>query len=262
MGKYNSSEHRVVPFMDYIKDNLGELNILLSLLEQPGCDFRITSTPKKENIFYGKNEKCLKPFKKHLLEMISHVSNHYSYYKSIKNKDRAQLFSADPNIRKVKQAEAIKCLNDQYENLSANSRNWFVFEGFTQPDIFIEGDDYILLGEGKWTEKHITESTFHLNENNGGYRNQMVRHIEGALNYCESNNLNKCIIAFYIVDDDCTYKESLSKDSFIKQLSKETISKDDELKQKIIDSFAGFTTWQKVEAAFPNMKRFKTKQEL
>lgn len=262
MGKYNSSTYRVIPFVNYIKNNITKLNIFLSLLERPGCSFKISSLPNDEDWFCGDNEKKLKPSKNHLKGTIEYIASNPSFYNDAKNKNRKELVSNDFATKKRKKEEAFRLLDADYNTYSPTSRKWFVFEGFTQPDLFVEGDTYILLGEGKWTENHITTATTHLNEKNGGYRNQMIRHIEGALNYCKTNNKNKRIIAFYIVDGKCGYAQDLTRESLIEQLDRETIGKSETLKAAIIDSFAGYTTWQQIENAFPEMERFKTKKEI
>ena len=56
-----------------------------------------------------------------------------------------------------------------------NGAGWHIFEGHTQPDIFIETDDLIVVIEGKRTEKKPTTTTKWMHG-----RNQMLRHLDCA----------------------------------------------------------------------------------
>ena len=165
----------------------------------------------------------------------------------ISGKNRQELFFGDKNMRKELCEKAKEELSMNYDSLTAKDRPWYIFEGFTNPDIFIEGNDYVIVCEGKWTEPHITTKTTYLSSK-GEYRNQMVRHVQGALNYT-----HKKVYAFYIVDKDCGYLEDLSKESFSKQLELETIKLTDSEKTKILEAFVGFTTWQDIHEVLPQI---------
>lgn len=71
----------------------------------------------------------------------------------------------------------------------------------------------------------------------------MVRHIENTLNYCKGK---KKVIAFYIVEESCSYKDKCASCDLLNELKAETIQKSDELNKKIVDSFYGYTTWQQI----------------
>lgn len=92
------------------------------------------------------------------------------------------MFFGSAEKRTAARTKAIMELEAKYDTLNPADRMWYLFEGFTNPDIFIEGDDYVIVCEGKWTEPHITTTTKYLSSK-GEYRNQMIRHIQGALNY-------------------------------------------------------------------------------
>ena len=195
------------------------------------------------------NEKQLKPSYSHLSKLIDYVSNKGHSDKPENNINRKELYSGDTNALKRAHDE----LEENYASLSASSKEWYIFEGFTNPDIFIEGDDYIIVCEGKWTEPNITTHTTHL-----PCRSQMVRHIQGALNYSD-----KKVCAFYIVDSEFgkEYLKNLTKDALEKQLSQETIKLENEEVKKILDAFYGYTTWQDIHEAIPSV-RFKSKNEI
>lgn len=255
MGKYNSSIHRVRPLMECIKDDFHLFEKVLKLVEienlgMPKCYW-----------YDGTNcqEKQLKPSKDHLIKLIEYISKKDFREAIIENEKRKHLcIPNDKNMNGRKEArdEAIAELNKTYDNMESSCKAWYVFEGFTNPDIFIEGEDYVIVCEGKWTESHITVQTANLTSRDGEYRNQMIRHIQGALNYT-----NKKVYAFYIVDKECGYLGDLTREAFKEQLSNETIKIDDSVKEKIMDAFRGYTTWQDIETVIPGI-HFKTKEEI
>ena len=157
-----------------------------------------------------------------------------------------------PEDREKTRIEAQSLLETNYSN-NPLPRAWYIFEGCTNPDIYIEGDDYVIICEGKWTEPHITTKTSHLCDEYE-HRSQMIRHIQGAL-----NSTNKKVYAFYIVDADCGYTNDLTLDALKKQLKDETI-KPDNIEQ-IIGAFYGYVTWQQIEKAIPTI-RFHSKNDI
>lgn len=244
MGKYNSSTYRVAPFVKEIQGDLSKINQFLEKF-----NVKIDSLPTC--YLYGDNEKLLKPAKQHLLKLIEYFSKTEGVVVPTMNKDRELLLLGSKKERETKKREATRLLDENYDKLSSTCKDWYIFEGFTHPDLFIEGEDYILIGEGKWTESHITTSTTNLPK-----RNQMARHIQAA-----RNNFNKRIYAFYLVDEKCGYLGDLTPDAFRKQLAEETISIDEAEKEVLIESFVGYITWQEINKIFPDIK-FLTKEEI
>ena len=200
MGKYNSSVYRVRPLMEIIekKENYDSFLKLLSLVDIPSLGQPHTYQYDGENC----SEKQLKPSKRHLSALIAYMSAK-QHTADIKNEKRKALFfpaPENPNRRAEACMEALAALENVYDSLSPSDRHWFLFEGFTHPDIFIEGEDYVIVCEGKWTEPNITTKTTHLSAD-GESRNQMIRHIQGALNHTD-----KKVFAFYIVEKGCGYE--------------------------------------------------------
>lgn len=249
MGRYDSSKYRVTPLMDLIRSDPSYFDIFTTVL-----DIGKLSTPYL--FCYGENEIQLKPSKAHLSKLIDYMAEKDFTDVNISNLHRHRLCHGSPDERLIARLTAQKLLNEQYDSLSPAVRSWFIFEGHTNPDIYIEGDDYILLGEGKWTEGHITTETVHLSSRNGEYRNQMVRHIQGAINHTD-----KAIHAFYIVDEFCGYTEDLTKAAFTKQLEYETIPLSETEKQQIASCYHGYVTWQSIHKALPTVK-FLTQAEI
>ncbi len=233
MTRYNSSKYRVEPTARVL-NSTENVNKLLSLM----CNERVEGVSAP---YYGKNEKMLKPKREHLLKIIDHVcENDYKMSKDANN--RIAKIRANNN-------EAKHLINKVYDELPYKA--WYILEGRSCPDLYIECENHIILCEGKWTESDITTKTTYLPK-----RNQMVRHIQGAI-----NTTSKKIIAFYIVDANCTYQNSLTKEALSKQLDTESIQLGNDEKQQILDAFYGYTTWQAIKEAFPEIT-FLTKEEI
>jgi len=250
MGKYNSSEYRVKPLMRHLEKNPQDIKKLIDFLT---CGFDDLGDPieyRYADIENGKTEKGLKPTKSHLLGLVNYLSGKGAEKYSVSDDNRMKLLNADTVTRELAKSEIRK----NYESLP--SRAWYIFEGYTYPDIFIEGDDYIIICEGKWTEPDITTETTYLKNAYGEYRNQMIRHIQGALNY----NENKKVYAFYIVDENCSYIDSLTLNSFADHIENETITLGYNEKIEVLSSYCGCLFWQKIEGALGI--KFLSKEEI
>ena len=245
---YDSSIYRVTPLMNTIKNDFKKINSVLSL-----CNIKIDYLPTEYK--YGNEEKLLKPQKQFLLDLVDYIRTKDGSKMNYK-KSRHKLYLGTPEERDAETLTAKRFIDEQYDNLEPKSKKWFIFEDFTHPDIFMEGPDYVIIIEGKWTEHKLTTHTENLSNKSGEYRSQMIRHIQAAIHYT-----NKKVYAFYIVDANSRYLNELTKDAFMDQMKKETIKMNDEIVQRTYDSFYGFTTWQKIKEVIPEIQFF-TKEEL
>lgn len=244
MGKYNSSTYRVKPFVENVENDLNKINKFLSWF-----NIKVNSLPTC--YLYGDNEKLLKPSKKHLLKIIEYFSKTKGLTVPTMNEDRKAFLLGSSEERKHKKEEAIRFIEGNYDKITSRSAEWCIFEGYTHPDLFIEADDYVLIGEGKWTESHITTSTTNLPK-----RNQMIRHIQAAIN-C----FKKKIYAFYLVDKESGYLNDLTIDAFKSQLKEETIELDEIEQIQMANCFVGYITWQDINLLFPEIT-FLSKKEI
>ena len=232
MGKFNSSLTRVKPLGDAIINNHNLVNRLLSLVMSGDSvemgDFN------NSNVFYsgGQGEKALKPSPSHLAAIIEKIINDEKFRSYVRNKDKST------KNNKILRSKLFDLDLDTIEMAKSGFKEWNTFETDSYPDLFIENDKFIIVIEGKRTESDITRSTTYL-----PHRCQMVRHIENALEYCKGK---KNIIGFYIIEDACGYENHCSKAFFKKEIEKETIKKEDNLKKTIVNSFYGYTTWQEI----------------
>lgn len=240
MSEKDSSITRVAPLGEFIMSNHSLVDKLLSLLsESPALAFGEFSN---ESVFYKEHpvnkEKALKPTVEHLLGIIDKIENDRDFREYVQKND------SSTSTNKVKRELLFHLdtatLKEAKEKVRTDraSKSWYIFEGISYPDLFIENEQYILLVEGKRTEPNKTSQVAYLPN-----RSQMVRHIENTLNYCKGQ---KKVIAFYIVEESCSYKDKCASCDLLNELKAETIQKSDELNKKIVDSFYGYTTWQQI----------------
>lgn len=129
-----------------------------------------------------------------------------------------------------------------------NGGGWHIFEGRTQPDIFIETDDLIVVIEGKRTEKEPTTTTKWMQG-----RNQMLRHLDCAW----ETRGGKQLIGFFIVEGN-GLSEDVPPDwhTFAADtISRSTIAsslphRGREEQDGIASCFTGVTTWQRICGEF------------
>lgn len=249
MGKYDSSMYRVTPMMKEIEADPNKLAQILALV---GCKEAFSEI---KEICYGNNEKLLPPSSEYLVKLVEYIASmkqHIGYID--KEHKRLALFFENENREKTKE-EAITLIKQDKEKNIFKSKAWYVLEGETHPDVYIETDTFVIICEGKWTERKITTETEHLKTAEGNYRSQMIRHIQGALNYS-----NKKIIALYLVDENCGYLDDVSKEGFVKQMNNESIALTKEEKNKYQSCFYGYLPWQQIESSLDI--HFPTKEEI
>jgi uncharacterized protein YciI len=224
VGKYDSSKYRVRPLMRFIGKDSAKLEKLLRMVE---CD----NIPSMPNI---------------------RVDSIFEAAFSDEDKKEKQLKPLPQHL------DAMKELNRQGKLLKTPPGT-SKLEGNTHPDIFVETDKYIIVVEAKWTEATSTTKTTYLKN-----RDQLIRHIEGAINYAPQ----KEVLAFYIVDEDDflnnnqNNRTKLSLNGFISTLQSEPVQKPN-LSKKIKSAYKGYTTWQKIEESFGKENLlFKTKEDV
>lgn len=272
MGKNNSSEWRVCPLMCKINEILENRSIkisaLLNCLELDGKPKKVFSaselTEIKEVSYSDKDssikEKGLRQSQEYmikLVEMLRDDSKKRAYSeKRNKSNERKEFYTEDINYRYAVANTYIEQIKTFYNKDKTDNigRPTWSFEGNTYPDIFIETDKYIIVAEGKWTEEKRTSSTIHF-EN----RDQLIRHLQGAIEYRRKHQLkNKLIIGFYIVNmKDIEVKiYPTTVKAFKEIIDKEDIQMGDS--DLLLDSFYGCTSWEKVETIFG--LKFKDRQ--
>lgn len=130
-------------------------------------------------------------------------------------------------------------------------RKWYVFEGSSFPDVFIETPDALIIVEGKYTEAGATTKTTWMPD-----RDQMLRHLDGAWEIRGARS----VYGLFIVDgggaSDPLAVPKKWKDASSATISAEALKsslphrKTLRDKQLIADCLVGITTWQAVQECF------------
>lgn len=239
MGLRNSSLTRVKPLFDFINSDIDKLNRFIGLF---GINQRFEHNSLIE-IRYGDNEKKIPPSKSLLIWMLLNLSD----LNKVDNYGVDSIDSETYKRRKLLFSGDIKSIDEAISIIHTKSklpeRDWYIFEGNTFPDIFIETTDSIFVGEAKRTEKDITTKTKWLSQ-----RDQLIRHIDSLLDQ------SKKIYSFYILEKEeylkGFYKDRMelysNKDYFILNLK----HRDDSIIERAFNSFIGFVFWDDIADCF------------
>ncbi|MGE0816175.1 MAG: hypothetical protein AB7O28_10675 [Vicinamibacterales bacterium] len=239
MGVYDSSRTRVAPVFNYLycRDISGRtwLPGLLSLVgvECPPLPPRAlaradwwpreAAVPAPLDLLLWLAENCVQP------------SVPSATGTDATKRRRTALLNRDPSVL----AEARAALR-----AGRTSKAWCALEGPSQPDVFLETKDLLVVIEGKRTEPGPTTSTWWM-----PVRHQMLRHIDAAWNA----RGDRKVVGLMIVDGAegehavpspwREYRKSLEGSSAVNEsLPHRSVAE----RGDILRAFAGVTTWQAV----------------
>ena len=246
-GERDSSKTRVAPVFDQLCGNDAtdgsRLPKLLALpefgsrLDIPSSwDFTIEETR------WGEDEKRLDPPVSLLSWLIRNVTMQAGGDLSsdpVKAGKRQELINR--STERVREALGLLRHNPACED-------WHIFEGASQPDVFIETPDVMMVVEGKRTEARPTRKTKWM-----AIRDQMLRHIDCAWEIRGSRHVIGLMVVEGVGDD--THVPTLWQAEAKETVEDETVRgslphRGPEEQQKIADCFIGVTTWQRVCAEF------------
>jgi hypothetical protein len=193
LGKYDSSITRVSPVFDRLyqmdKTGLTWLPKLLKLPEipnHPSPEFEDTSSIIEAR--WENNEKPLsapRSLVRWLIQNLFPPDRSNQKENEITKKKRQALKQKDPKVIQ----EALKLL----EQTDLPERAWYILEGPSQPDVYLETGNMIVVIEGKRTEPIPTTTTKWMPA-----RHQMLRHIDCSWEIKGS----KRVCGFFIVEGD------------------------------------------------------------
>jgi hypothetical protein len=241
LGKYDSSLTRVVPVFEELskRDSFSWLPQLLGLpicgnaISLPeGCDFRVQACD------YGEKERKLAPPLALLSWLIRHperLAQCSAAHDASMPPERRELLAG----REGRITEALALLRQH-----SQGKEWYIFEGETQPDAYIETAGLVVVIEGKRTEREPTTNTTWMPG-----RHQMLRHIDCAWEI----RRRKQVVGFFIVEGAGGLAEVPPR---WREFATRTVSSDaiasslphrgPEEQREIAACFAGVTTWEKV----------------
>ena len=238
-GIFDSSRTRVAPVFDALAASKTQwVSELLSLpqngpssFSSAGIDLTFLSGA------WGKTETPISPPVSLLSWMIRNPTKLRDADSS--NPDRYLLLRGNPAAT----AKALDLLRTE-----ANDRAWYIFEGPTVPDAYIETPDAVVVVEGKRTEAGPTTDTTWLLG-----RHQIWRHIDAAwerrgrrqvfgLFIVEGESATGDVPELWIRAAQEAVSPAVVASSFPHRSAQETA--------EIVSCFLGVTTWQRVVHAF------------
>lgn len=242
-GAYNSSKTRVAPVFSKITSHPTWLRRLLSLaieghLEYPGVPADCGSISK---VCYDSADRLKKeePLDS-LLGLLESMIREFP--QEMKPSIKGDSETAQKRRRLAEKDE--DTINEGLQALEESKyarKAWYVLEGPTFPDVYIETDELLVVIEGKRTEGGITRKTSWM-----PVRHQMLRHMDGAWERKGSRRL----IGLFIVEGEEDGKlsahwskecrETISHDALIKSLPHRT----PEERYHIAACYAGVMTWE------------------
>jgi hypothetical protein len=250
MGKYDSSRTRVVPVFNYLANAKGKETTWPMPLLRLGShsaqklDFDPGHLTSGQQRWWGKNERRLDPPRgllNWLAENASEPSSDKMWGADATRKKRKQLIARDPTTV----AEAIRLLK-----IRTRPGVWYVLEGKSAPDVFIETTNALIVVEGKRTERKATSSTTWMPK-----RSQMLRHMDAAWEIRGA----KRVLGLMIVEGDgdadaisvSPHWANQAKVQVLEQTLRDSLPhRSFEERRQIAAGFLGVTTWQRVCAAF------------
>ena len=270
-GQYNSSTTRVCPAFRVIKENPEPFFNLLHDklgLNIEGLDMgEVTikfADPEKE-----KKERPLNPNPMYLKWLLCNPDKTLIGDKLEKKKSRREKLSDSEKMRwklleevksgkTVLRKEGLDKIDAIIEKINLGrekyyGKEWFILEGSTMPDVFIETNRFYMIVEGKRRESGPKIGTTWYKK-----RHQMVRHLEGLVCYKHAKdnrheaNANKPTYGIFIVDGSIAKKYKLERyiedDPFLESLPhlKDNKKMYDEIKQSFLWGKQTHLTWRQI----------------
>ena len=246
MGKYDSSITRVSPVFDrlYQMDKAGS-TWLPKLLKLPKISNhpspQIEDTSPIIEARWGNNEKPLTAPRSLLQWLIQNFPRPDRL-----NQKESETTKKKRQALKQKDSKVIQEALQLLEQADLPERAWYILEGPSQPDVYLETGHMIVVIEGKRTEPIPTTTTKYMPS-----RHQMLRHIDCSWEIRGS----KGVYGFFIVEGDGGADAYDVPERWI-EASNETISekvlggslphRNREEINEMAKSFLGVTTWQAV----------------
>ena len=250
MGKYNSTKTRVVPVFDHLLNLDCTGALWLERLIRLSTRSDAATMPQDIGVLiqdrlpsWGKNEGSLKPPLGLLEWLVRNISKEQvakSGDKCETLKKRKALADRDPDI-----------LREGLDQLRAGKRGrmWFVLEGESHPDAFLETDILILVVEGKRTEGSTTTKTKWM-----GKRSQLIRHMDAAWEVANG----RAVLGLLLVEGEAgglrsvpkKWSRSIKRDLRPDMLVQTLPHRSDQERLDIAAGVLGVAIWQRICAEF------------
>jgi hypothetical protein len=250
MGKYDSSMTRVTPVFNCMWDadpsGSSWLMPLLALgsYSPQRLNFDPGQLTSPQTRCWGDKERRLNPPRSLLFWLVNNASRPSSetlWGGPETRKKREKLVERDPATI----AEAHRLLCSQ-----AKPGVWYVLEGRSAPDVFLETEYAIIVVEGKRTERSATSVTTWMPK-----RSQMLRHMDAAYEI----RADKRVLGLMIVEGEggadavnvTAHWNNQARDQVLDQTLQDSLPhRSPKERAQIAAGFLGVTTWQRVCAEF------------
>lgn len=242
-GCHDSSKTRVAPVFDQLRARSDQwIGTLLSLMQLDPR--RSSQIPSLDYSFligrWGDAERTLDP----PVALLSWLIRNIDAKKAAEDPhlQRQLLGKRDPKTT----YEALRALRSSYTTRPP----WYVLEGPTHPDVYLETPDALVVIEGKRTERESTTATKWM-----AGRHQMWRHIDAAWEIRCSRRVFGCFIveggeSTSDVDVSGTWRDAFSNTVADDALANNFPHRSHFEMMQIASCFLGGTTWQRVCATF------------
>ena len=246
MGKKDSTETRVVPVFDHLLSSDYTDTQWLERLIRLGTRADVATVPQDIGALipdhlpsWGQNERSLSPPLELLEWLVCSITKEQvgkSGDKGETRKKRKALASGDPDVL----CEALRLLRE-----GKRGKKWFVLEGPSRPDVYLETDTLVLVVEGKRKEPSPTNDTEWMQ-----YRPQLIRHMDAAWEAAERRVVLGLLMVEGKTDDPLSVPKKWLQDSERHlqhdQLASSLPHRSDQERQKIGAGVLGAATWQRV----------------
>lgn len=251
MGEKDSSKTRVVPLMRFLGEDVNRINDFLSMFSFKNKSVRISDRILK--VCYGNKsdgepgEMAVPPVKPLLIWYAEHPEemdrsenrqDKYGHPSAATIRNREEFFNGNPEKKK----EAVDNLKnmDRYPSRLP----WYIFEGKTYPDIYIETESFIFIGEAKRTEPHLTGTVKWYKK-----RDQLIRHVDSII------DSDKTVHSFFILEhkDYENLEKHGSDTGYYEESLPHRKAYPDQIR-KVMDTYIGCITWDELGMKFPELK--------
>lgn len=251
MGNKDSSKTRVVPLMHFLGEDIGKINDFLSMFNFKNRHVQITDSIKR--IHYG-NKSDGEPGEMAIPPATSLLIWYAEHPEELDRTENKQNTKKQPSINTIKNREDFFNGNSEKKKEAVEKLKkmktypsrlpWYIFEGKTYPDIYIETESAIFIGEAKRTEPHLTGTVKWYKK-----RDQLIRHVDSVI------DSDKTVYSFFILEH--RNYENLEKHgknfSYYEESLPHRQTYPDQI-QKIMDTYIGCITWDDLQEKFPELK--------
>lgn len=249
MGKKDSTRTRVEPLMTTLCGEVSKINQFLNLFQR-----KVKINDRIVKICFGKkSDGC--PGEKSIPAPVSLLEWYINNPKKLAQDENKQDKHGIPSKQTIEKRNAffngapdkieeakrgIKKLKEKSEYAYGSS--WYIFEGYTNPDIYIETESAIFVGEAKRTEVKLTGSVKWYKQ-----RDQLIRHVDSVI------DSGKKVLSFFILNNK-NYANLDKHGTDFKYYKKSLPHRSDEEIKKIMETYIGCITWCELAQEFPELK--------